>query len=132
MTTETCRGALCGSTLQSSRRGGEAANADRALEEVRLRITAARMADHQPCGAQREEDAERPLHPRSAAQSMGPPCELERERRGQPAAEGTGEDIERPVHADHRARERGDARTGYEKHVRRTRSGADGEQAGDG
>src|ERR1043165_3776953 len=63
ITTETCRGALCGSTLQSSRRGREPAKADRAREEARLRIAAARMADHQPGRADGEEPAERPLHP---------------------------------------------------------------------
>src|SRR5207248_4540288 len=103
MTTETWSGALCGSTPESSRRRGEAANAERALEGVGLRIAALRMADDEPCGAGGEKEADGPLHHRSRAKACRAPRELERDDRGEPAAEGAGEDVERPVNADHRA-----------------------------
>src|SRR3954447_5675841 len=100
MTIDTCRGALCGSTLQSSRRSAEAANPDRALDEVRLRIAASRMADHEPGRADGEEESQRPLHPGFAAEPIGAAAEFQGEDRRYPAAEGAGDDVERPMHAD--------------------------------
>src|SRR4051812_10297317 len=79
MTTDTCSSALCGSTSQSSRRGGEAANADRALKSVRLRIAALRMADDQPGRAHRKEERDGPLHPRSRAKARRAPREFQRD-----------------------------------------------------
>src|SRR5205085_4328904 len=108
MTTETWSGALCGSTPESSRRRGEAANTERALERVGLRIAALRVADDQPRRAGGEKEADQPLHRGPRAKARGAMRELERARRGEPAAERAGEDVERPVHADHRARERRD------------------------
>src|SRR5437763_5801177 len=106
MTTDTCSGALCGSTLQSSRGGAEAANAERALEKVRLRIAALRMADHEPGRATGEEEREQPLHRRSRAEGARAMRDAKRCSGGEPATKSTGEDVERPVHADHRARKR--------------------------
>src|SRR5438132_10905028 len=95
---------LCGSTLQSSRRSHEAANADGALEEVGLRVAGFVVADDQPQGARRKEGRERRLHRGPRAEVAGFIGEPERRHRAKPAAEHAGEDIERPVHADHRAR----------------------------
>src|SRR5438477_121073 len=98
MTTETWSGALCGSTPESSRRRGEAANAERALEGVGLRIAALRMADDQPRGAGGEKEADQPLHRRSRAKARRAPRELERDDRGEPAAaaRAAGRERKRP------------------------------------
>src|SRR2546421_176104 len=110
MTTDTWSGALCGSTPESSRRRGEAANAERALEGVGLRIAALRMANDQPSRAGGGKEADQPLPRRSRTKARRTRGELERDDRREPAAEGAGEDVERPVHADHRARERRERR----------------------
>src|SRR3954452_13140788 len=99
MTTDTCSGALCGSTPQSSRRGGEAANADRALECIGLRIAALRMTDDEASRAHGQEKRDGPLHRRPRAEARAAPRERKRNDRRQPAAKGAGEDVERPVHA---------------------------------
>src|SRR6476646_9656943 len=130
MTTETWSGALCGSTLQSSRRSGEAANADRALEEVRLRVAAPRMPDDEPGRAEGEEQAKRPLHPWLGPEGEGLLRGGDGNDRAQPAAEGAGEDVERPVHADNGARDGHDERSCHENYVPGTES--DRHQAGDG
>src|SRR5260221_11986016 len=91
---------LCGSTLQSSRRGREAANPDQALEQVGLRIAALVVPDHEHHGARGEESCQRPLHRRTGAEMRGAPADPEPGNGAKPAAEHAGEDIERPVHAD--------------------------------
>src|SRR5205085_8593362 len=131
MTTETWSGALCGSTPESSRRRGEAANTERALEGIGLRIAALRMADDQPCRAGGEKEADQPLHRRSRAKARRAPRELERDDRGEPAAEGAGEDVERPVHADHRARKRRHGRDRKRRGGPRARAEAERQQAAD-
>src|SRR5205085_4068341 len=130
MTTETWSGALCGSTPESSRRRGEAANAERALEGIGLRIAAA-VTYHHPGGAGGKEERDRPLHRRSRAKARRAPRELERDDRGEPAAEGAGEDVERPVHADHCARERRHGRDRKRRGGPRTRAEAERQQAAD-
>src|ERR1051325_2900940 len=132
MTTETCSGALCGSTLQSSRGGAKAANADRALEEVRLRVAALRMTDHEPGGAGREEEREQPLHRRSCAEGARAMREGKRRARGEPAAKRAREDVEGPVHADHRARNGGKRCAGERERGNGAQAGAERIKAGDG
>src|SRR5437016_8508022 len=96
---------LSGSTFQSSRRGGDAANADCALEEVRLRILV-RIAEHQRHRARCQEQRQRPLDEWTLAEAPRALSEPERANRGEPAAEGAGQDVERPVHAHDGARRR--------------------------
>src|SRR5260221_741448 len=97
---------LCGSTLQSSRRGREAANPDQALEQIGLRIAALVVAEDERQRACGEKGAECPLHRRPGAEMRGAPADPEPGNRAEPAAEHAGEDIERPVHADPGPRQR--------------------------
>src|SRR2546428_6510580 len=111
MTIETCSAGLWGSTLQSSRRGGEAANADRALEEVRLRILV-RIAEDERRRARCQEQRQRPLHEWTFAEAPRALSKPERADRGEPAAEGPGQDVERPMHPHYGARCRHHHRNG--------------------
>src|SRR3954470_2509921 len=103
MTIDTWTAGLSGRTSQSKRGSGEAANADRPLEEDSLRIVV-RMPGDERDRACREQQGEDRLHRGMLAEFARPATEPGREHRPKPAAEGTGEDVERPMHADHCSR----------------------------
>src|SRR5437868_8924488 len=98
MTIETCSAGLSGRTSQSSRRGGEAANADQALKQLRLRIVV-RVAGDEGERACREEQREHRLHVRMLAVRARASAKPHREYRAQPAAESARQDVEQPVPA---------------------------------